>query len=452
VQSRVLHTGFVFAFAFALLALGLGYWQVWRAEGLENRGDNPRVAEAARRFDRGWIISADGVVLAETNLEQARRVYALPSLAQTVGYASTRFGDTGLELAYNETLNGEEGGDFLDFLEATFLPANAEGNDIVLTIDSNIQQAATTALAGRRGAAVVIDVQTGAILAMVSEPTFDANTLEDTFPQLTQSDQQPLLNRATQGVYPPGSTFKVVTAAAALDSGAIRPDTRVECRGEYVVQGFPIECEERGEGEYDFATAFGNSVNAIFAQVAVERLGWGTLTGYAQDFGFGSDLGFPIDASTSQLHGPNSGENDVLLASTGFGQGELLVTPLQMATVAATIANDGVRPTPYLVSEVRGKNGDVLERYQPDDAGRVVDSSVARVIAEIMAEYTPGEAVSGKTGTAETPSGPDHSWFIAFGPTDNPRYAVAVIIENAGFGADAARPAAMEIFAALGVA
>ena len=450
-QPRVLHISLLFAAAFVLLVFGLGYWQVWRAEGLENRGDNPRVAEAASRFDRGWIISSDGVTLAETDVELARRLYSTQSLAQTVGYASTRFGETGLELAYNEILNGEEGGSFFDFVEATFLPGRAEGNDIVLTIDSNIQQAANAALAGRRGAAVVIDIESGAVLAIASEPTFDPNTLDDTFPDLANNDQQPLLNRAIQGVYPPGSTFKVVTAAAALDSDAIETDTQVECHDAYVVDGFPIECESRGEGEYDFDYAFENSVNAIFAQVAVELLGWGTLTAYAEDFGFNTDLGFPIDASVSRLHPTGSSETDVLLASTGFGQGELLVTPLQMATVAATVANDGVRPKPYLLSEVRDKDGEVRERFRPDDAGRVMSADVARVIAEMMDEATPGDAIAGKTGTAETASGPDHSWFIAFGPTDNPRYAVAVIIENAGFGADAARPAAFEIFAALGV-
>lgn len=449
-QPRILHTALIFAAVFIVLAGGLGYWQVWRSESLENRGDNPRVAEAARRFDRGSIISADGVVLAETDTEAVVRTYALPSLSQTIGYASTRFGQTGLELGYNEALSGEEGGSFVDFLESTFLPDRAEGNDIVLTIDTNVQQAAVNALAGRKGAIVVLDAESGAIVALVSEPTFNPNTLDDSFDQLANSENQPLLNRATQGLYPPGSTFKILTAAAALDSGTIEPDTQVECFDEYVVQGFPIACT-RGEGRYSFTDAFENSVNAIFAQTAVERLGWPVLQAYSDRFGLGSDLNLPIDSSTSRLHNPGTEETDVLLATTGFGQGELLITPLQMAIVAATVANGGVRPTPYMVSEIRDDNGEVLQRFRPDDAGRVISAQAAAELSRLMDIATPGEAIWGKTGTAETPTGDDHSWWAGFGPGENPRYAIAVIVENAGFGSDVARPAAFEIFAALGI-
>ncbi|HET9199343.1 MAG TPA: penicillin-binding transpeptidase domain-containing protein, partial [Dehalococcoidia bacterium] len=296
-SNRILHAGAIFGAAFLVLVVGLGYWQVWRAEALDDRGDNPRVAEAARRFDRGSLISADGVVLAETDTERALRLYATPSLSQTVGYASTRFGQTGLELAANDALSGEEGGDFVDFLESTFLPDRAEGNDVVLTIDSNIQQAAVDALGGRKGAIVVMDTQTGAVLALVSEPTYDANTLDQSFPQLTENPNQPLLNRATQGLYPPGSTIKVLTAATAIDAGSITPETDVECNDAYVVDGFPIECV-RGEGTFPFLEAFENSVNAVFAQIAVERIGWQNFTSYANEMGFGTDLGLEIDASS----------------------------------------------------------------------------------------------------------------------------------------------------------
>ena len=450
-QSRIRHAGVIVGAAFLVLVIGLGYWQVWRAEALENRGDNPRVAEAARRFDRGSLISADGVVLAETDTERALRIYATPSLAQTVGYASTRFGQTGLELAANDALSGEEGGDFMEFLESTFLPDRAEGNDVVLTIDSGVQEAAVAALGGRKGAVVVMDAQTGALLALVSEPTFDANTLDQSFPQLTENPNQPLLNRATQGLYPPGSTIKVLTAAAAIDTGSIQPDTEVECIGEYVVDGFPIECV-RGEGRFSFLEAFENSVNAVFAQVAVERIGWAGFTAYANDIGFGTDLGMEIDTSSSRLHNPGTTESDVLLANTGFGQGELLVTPLQMAVLAATVGNGGVRPTPYLISEIREQDGEVLERFRPDDAGRVFSAQTAETMGMMMDAATPGSVIWGKTGTAETPTGEDHSWWIGFGPGNSPRYVIAVIVENAGFGSDAARPAAFQIFEALGIA
>jgi peptidoglycan glycosyltransferase len=450
VHNRILHAGVIFGAAFFVLVIGLGYWQVWRAEALDDRGDNPRVAEAARRFDRGSLISADGVVLAETDTERALRLYATPSLSQTVGYASTRFGQTGLELAANDALSGEEGGDFIDFLESTFLPDRAEGNDVVLTIDSNIQQAAVDALGGRKGAIVVMDTQTGAILALVSEPTFDANTLDQSFPQLTENPDHPLLNRATQGLYPPGSTIKVLTAATAIDTGSIAPETEVECNDAYVVDGFPIECV-RGEGRFSFLEAFENSVNAVFAQVAVERIGWSTFTSYANEMGFGSDLGLEIDASDSRLHNSGTEETDVLLANTGFGQGELLVTPLQMAVLAATVGNDGIRPTPYLISEIREQDGEVLERFRPDDAGRVFSSETAQTVGEMMDSATPGSGICGKTGTAETPTGADHSWWLGFAPCENPRYAIAVIVENAGFGSDAARPAAFQVFGALGI-
>ncbi|HET9201197.1 MAG TPA: penicillin-binding transpeptidase domain-containing protein, partial [Dehalococcoidia bacterium] len=278
----------------------------------------------------------------------------------------------------------------------------------------------------------------------------DANTLDQSFPQLTENPNQPLLNRATQGLYPPGSTIKVLTAATAIDTGSITPETDVECNDAYVVDGFPIECV-RGEGTFPFLEAFENSVNAVFAQVAVERIGWQNFTSYANEMGFGTDLGLEIDASSSRLHNSGTDETDVLLANTGFGQGELLVTPLQMAVLAATIGNDGIRPTPYLISEIREQDGEVLERFRPDDAGRVFSSQTASTMGEMMDAATPGSGICGKTGTAETPTGDDHSWWIGFAPCDNPRYAIAVIVENAGFGSDAARPAAFEVFQALGI-
>ncbi len=451
--------------AFVVLSGGLAYWQILRASDLGSRGDNPRVAQEAHSEDRGRILDRNGEVLAFTDPAAAQpRVYTRPSLAHVIGYTSIRFGQTGIELAEHERLSGVKSDDLFEFVWNELLNQHAKGDDVVLTIDGRLQDAAVDAMAGRTGAAVAIDPRTGEILAIVSNPAFDPNTIETLGDAIRDDPGRPLLNRATQGLYPPGSTFKTVTAAAALDTGLYKPDTRFACHDELVIDGFPIACANvpEGEGEYDWGFGFVHSINAVFAQTGVD-LGWGTLSEYAARFGFETGLGLEIDTSESTLAADPGSQ--VQLATTAFGQGELHATPLQMALVAATVANEGEVPQPHLVKRIQKPDGGrVLEERDPGPRGRAISREAARTLRDLMVRNV-GEAagapaaiagitVAGKTGTAETgvPGEEPHAWFIGFAPASDPVIAVAVIIENGGFGGSVAGPVAGDIMrAALGL-
>lgn len=448
--------------AFVALSGGLAYWQILRAADLNSRANNPRVAAVAHSKDRGSILDRNGGVLAHTDPNNpGPRGYVRPSLSQVIGYSSIRFGQTGIELSMHDFLSGQKATDVIQFLWNEVLGQRTKGDNVVLTIDPKIQDAAATAMGDRIGAAVALDPRSGEILAMISNPTYNANAIDEQGEALKADPRNPLLNRATQGLYPPGSTFKTITAAAALETGAWTIDKKFTCHTAIFIEGFRIACANvpEGEGTYDFGFGYAHSINALFAQVGVD-IGWGTLREYTNRFGFGSDLGMEIDVSRSTV---GNGTSKVSLATTAFGQGDLLVTPLQMALVAAAVANRGVVPQPHLVLRVDDVNGKPVLTRGASERGRAMNERVASILRDLMVRNVkeaagapaaiPNVAVAGKTGTAETgkPEELPHAWFIGFAPADNPKVAVAVIIEHAGFGGSVAAPIAGQIMrAALG--
>lgn len=458
-ERQLAATGTVAVLALLAFFGALTYWQVFRTD-LETDPHNPRLVNALEDTGRGRILDRTGNVLAST-LPDGSRHYTDASVAHAVGYLSTRYGAQGAELAFNDLLSGKAGASWRAALDAEFLRSGRHGLDVRLTIDPKIQAAAARALGARTGAVVALDPRNGEVLAMVSVPTYDPGGLNANGEQLLKDPMSPLLDRVTQGKYPPGSTFKTVTAASALENHAITPDTSVTCPGQVVIDGFPISCSNvpQGTGTYPFRNAFAYSVNAIFAQVGV-NLGWSKLTATADKFGFGSALRFTLDTAATQLHAPGSEETKVLLANTAFGQGELLATPLQMAVVAATIANGGVLVSPHLGYEAM--DGDqVVEKLEPPSSRRVLDATVAATLRDMMISVVDlgqavgapiaGVKVAGKTGTAETGQGTSHAWFIAFAPAENPVIALAVIVENGGRGGEVASPIAGQVLrAALG--
>jgi peptidoglycan glycosyltransferase len=284
---------------------------------------------------------------------------------------------------------------------------------------------------------------------MVSVPTYDPGALTE---ELVNDPTSPLLNRAAQGLYPPGSTFKTVTAISALSNGVIEPDTIVECDDEKVFDGFPVSCRNvpQGPGRYPFRDAYTFSVNAIFAEVGVAT-GWLRLLETAGDLGFGSEPSFTTETAASQVVNEESELSVPLLASTAFGQGELLATPLQMALVAAAVANGGVIVDPHL--GLGAYDGDErVAALESPGSRRVMSEDVAATMRDFMVSVVdnqqangvaiPGVQVGGKTGTAESGTGTSHAWFIAFAPADNPTIAVAVVVENGGQGGVVASPIA----------
>lgn len=457
-QRRVATVGVVTLLAGFFFLAVMAYWQVFRTDLASSEG-NPRLLADFNRPGRGSILDRDGNVLVETSGDGVR-IYTDASLAHVLGYLSARYGTQGVELAFNDVLSGARtDGGFADALNAEFRREDRQGEDVRLTIDPAVQAVAVEALAGRKGAAIAIDPVTGEILAIVSNPTFDPNTLEADGEALLADPDAPLLNRATQGLYPPGSTFKTVTAIAALSHGTIKADTEVTCPGEIVIDGFPISCNNvpQGTGTYPFFNAFVFSVNAIFGQVG-DRLGWPGLLETARALGFESAPEFTTATEASLVYQPGADLGRTLLASTAFGQGELLATPLQMALVAAAVANGGELATPHLGIESL-KDGRSTGRIEKAANRRMIDPGVAATVRDMMVGVVdnnqangvaiPGVKVGGKTGTAETGRGTSHAWFIGFAPADAPKVAVAVIVEDGGQGGVVAAPIAGAIMRAV---
>jgi peptidoglycan glycosyltransferase len=443
---------------FAALVFASSWWTVFGAEGLRDNPNNRRILFEEQRIKRGIIRAADGEVLAANRAlpgDRYERRYPTGELfSHPVGFTSLDRGRIGLEEYYNDELTGRRS-DPIGALERLLGPRDV-GDDLRTTLSPQAQKTAYDGLAGRNGAVVALDVETGAVRVLAATPTFDP----------TDPKNAATFNRATQGRFPPGSTFKTVTAAAALDSGRYEPSSLVSGANGKVISGTPLD-NFGGEdfGEIDLTTALTNSVNTVWAEVA-EKLGKDTMAEYMRKFGFYEDP--PMDYPDEQmlpsgeagprgrLLSPTSGQIDV--GRMGIGQDKLLVTPLQMATVAQTIANGGVRMKPRLVEKVLDPDGRTIDEPLPQEAERVMSEDTASKLGDMMrnvveqgtgtAAQLEGVDVSGKTGTAEVGDGTDDLWFIGF--TD--RFAVAAMLERqtGGTGGGDAAPIAAEVLKALG--
>jgi penicillin-binding protein A len=461
-SRTITHIAFLVVLAFAIVSLDLVYWQVFRAPELDRRAGNPRAAQALQEVDRGAIVDRHGAMLAKSVRGQNgfSRQYTLPELSPLIGYSNVRFGQAGIEKGFNEQLSGSAG-DLGQALTELALQRPRVGDTLTLSIDAKLQQAADQALGDTLGAAIVMKPQTGEILAMATKPFFDANKLETDMAQLQDNPAAPLLDRATQGLYPPGSTFKILTASAVLADGVANPDTHINQSGDtFVVDGFTVRGSNlpRGLANPTLAQALQYSCNPCFAQLGLQ-LGWPRLQQAADGFGIGKPIPFDVPVATSRLHDPGADLSRVLLANTAYGQGQLQVTPLHMALITAAIANGGTMPQPHLVIRQSTRSGEPVTEFSGGSLGSPMDGRVAGEVRQMMVAVVdqgsgtlakiPNVQVAGKTGTAETGGGqaPD-AWFTAFAPANQPRYVVTVIREHKGEGADQAAPMAKAILAA----
>jgi penicillin-binding protein A len=449
-----------FALLFVALLAQLTYVQVFAAPKLQTNASNTRSIAAEMKVDRGSIVSADGVKLAVNRLENEYYVREYPEGSLTspwLGYNSQRYGRAGVERVYNEELSGQSGLLGITSYWDELLNKTHEGADLTLTIDVSVQRAAAAALGERRGAVVALDPSTGAILAMVSYPRYDPNSLDEIWSELNKDTDTPLLNRAVQGRYPPGSVFKMVVAGAALEEGAVTPETEFTDTGSVTAGGFVVNnYGDNVYGEHDFAKAFASSINTTFAKVGV-ALGADTLARYAANFGFGTEFPWKMGGTPSFF--PAAGEIDKAhLAQVSYGQGEVLSTPLSIALVASAMANDGQIMKPYLVARIAKRDGSVLEETDADVWLRPISRETAAIVRDLMVQVVKsgtgtaaalsGVQVAGKTGTAEVTDDEPHAWFAGFAPADNPKVVVAVLVENAGTGGSVAAPIAREVMAA----
>ncbi|HEV3477846.1 MAG TPA: penicillin-binding protein 2 [Gaiellaceae bacterium] len=465
------------------LIVGTTYWQAWAAPSLADRRDNAIKVVAQFTIKRGAIFAADGSVLARNRPRKAsgktfyfRRYPARQRFAHAVGYSTQARARSGVEQSRNDYLTGANANlaTLLDTTLDRLRGATIEGNDLFLTLRPAAQKVAMRALGGQCGAAVALDPQTGKVLVMASSPSYDPNLIERNFAQAQRASGPcpvaPLLNRASSGLFTPGSIFKVVTAAAALDSG------RYSANSTFYDPGYCIEYGRR-VNNYDTSSPFGtvnftqamvNSINSSFCEMG-KRLGPELILDYARRFGFYADPPVDLPAGERSPSGLYQGgrllrrsqESRVDPGRLAFGQERMVVTPLQMAMVAGGIANRGVVMEPYLTDRVRKPDRRLLVRMKPDELRRAVKPEVAEQIAAMMegvvaggtgtAAQIPGVRVAGKTGTAETGrAGRNTAWFIAFAPVDNPRVAIAVVLQNqTATGGTVAAPIAKQIMEAL---
>ncbi|WP_298889855.1 penicillin-binding protein 2 [uncultured Serinicoccus sp.] len=447
----------VFAMFTALL-LSTTWIQFVQADDLRDRAGNRRTLIENYSRDRGAIL-VDGNPIASSEptddeLEWLRRYQQPSRYAHVTGYYSFTYGaGLGLERAEDSLLAGTDDSLFYQRLSDVVTGRPASGASLELTIDPDVQAAAVEALGDRRGAAVALDPRTGEILAMVSRPSFDPNALsshrlsavDEAYVALTEDPARPLTNRAIAGdLYPPGSTFKLVVAAAALESGEYEPDTELEGGLTYTLPGTETTLPNFGGAACDpedrptLAESVQVSCNTSFAWLAGE-LGEDALRQQSEAFGFGEPLEVPMSVTPSIY--PDE-LDDAQLALTGIGQFEVRETPMQVAMISAAIANGGVTMTPYLVEEVRNSDLEVIESAEPRTRSRAVSSQTAQQLTDMMelvveqgsgqSAALPGVEVAGKTGTAEYgDSGAAHAWFTGFAPAEDPQIAVAVIVESA---------------------
>jgi len=460
---------------FALLVAFTSRWTIFDAAALRSNPLNKRGLLEQERIARGRILAADGTVLARST-RGAEGTYEREypkgeEFAHAIGYSYTDLGQSGLERFRNSALNGQTGTNLQTILDQ-LQGKRPQGDEVLTTLDPKAQQTAITALGERRGAVVALDPRDGAVKVMVSTPSFDPNKLlaRGAYARLTKDTQgRPLVNRAIQFGYAPGSTFKVVTATAAIDTGQFTPQSTLSGRNDILVSGVPLG-NDNGEslGQITLTEALAKSVNTVWAQVA-EKLGKQTMARYMTRFGFDRkpELDYPAEEMSAsgeylgeKILSPTSSHVDV--GRMGIGQDKLAVVPLQMAEVAAAVADHGRLMAPHLTERIVDPDGRTVQRISPRTQSIVMKPASASAVTSMMEAVVnegtgteaqiPGVQVAGKTGTAETQIGTaiNNVWFIAFAPAANPRVAIAVTLEQVpGQGASFAAPVAREVMEVL---
>jgi peptidoglycan glycosyltransferase len=452
---------------FLSLMVNSTYLQYIRADELNSRNDNKRVRDAEFSRERGAIL-VHGRSVAESKptkdeFKFQRRYPEPKKYAHLTGYYSYTYGRNAVELTQNDILSGSDPRLFVNRVVDMFGNSQPKGGDVSLTIDPKAQTAAYDGLQalggdGIKGAVVALDPSTGAILSMVSSPSYDPNRLAShdlsalpkAWKQLNEDPARPMLNRGVQEIFPPGSTFKLVTAAAALSSGQYTPGSKVPGGTSLDLPLTDTDLPNEngmscGGDKITLTQALMVSCNVAFGWLGLQ-LGDDALREQAEKFGFGDE--YLTDLNDQAVSRFPADPDEPQTALSAIGQFDVAATPLQMAMVTAGIANGGTVMKPYLVDEVRSPNLDVLDKANPEPYRSAVSSSVARDLTQMMIEVVdggtgqtaqiPGIKVAGKTGTAQSSVDRNpYAWFVSFAPADNPKVAVAVLVEDAGVERDA---------------
>jgi peptidoglycan glycosyltransferase len=447
---------------FLALLVSTTWIQYFRADSLNDDPRNARSLYAQFGTNRGPIVVGDEAIASSVPVDDEwnyQREYAHGRLyAPLTGFYSLVSGTSAIEQAENDFLAGSADALWVDRLQNLLTGTDAQGSSVELTIDPEAQQAAWDALGDQRGAVVALEPSTGRILALVSKPTFDPNDLatHDTgaaqqayLDLVNDDDRDPLESRATTTIYPPGSTFKLVTTAAALESGDYTPESVIPAPSSYTLTGTQTSVGNfagtscASSGEMTLADALRISCNTAYLDLAGD-LGAEAMNDQAEKFGFGSGFTIPFSTSASQYDPDPEAMSTDKVELSGIGQGSVLATPLQVAMVSAAIANDGEVMEPYSVERVRDPELEVVSETRPSSLGEAVSGDTASALTDMMVSVVEdgsgtqaaisGTTVAGKTGTAQhgDNSDPPHVWFTGFAPADDPQVAVAVVVEQGG--------------------
>lgn len=446
---------------FGLLLLNTNYLQVVRAEDLHNDSSNPRLILEEYSRERGPILVGDQAIASsietDDRLKYQRQYAEGPLYAPATGFYSIVYGASGIEAEANSILAGTDDSLFVRRVIDQLTGEQVKGGSVQLTLNARAQQAAYNGLRGRKGAVVALDPATGAILALVTSPSYDPSVLSshDTAAvraarkRLTAAPDKPMLDRALRETYPPGSTFKLVTAAAALESGKFQRNSQVLNAAQLDLPQTTVNlpnydgqpCSAGGRATLE--DALKRSCNAAFGKVGLD-LGVDAVREQAEKFGFNRAFEVPMRTARSrfplELDAPQT-------AQSAIGQFDVRATPLQMAMVAAAIGNRGVLMHPFLIREVRAPDLSVLDRTNPDEIGAAVSPQTADTLAEMMVTVVEqgtgsnaridGVRVGGKTGTAQQGDNRrPHAWFVSLAPINDPKVAVSVVLEDGGGAAE----------------
>jgi penicillin-binding protein A len=450
-KGRIETLTIFFSVFFIILALYLSNLMILGHNRYAGSMKNPRSLENFRY--RGEIFDRRGEALAvsRNSGNETRRVYPQKDLfSPLVGYAHMRLGKEGIEKFQDSHLNGRR-------LPLTIYEAFAfingkklHGQDVFLTLDARVQGIIRTAMGDHQGAVIVLNAQTGEILGLVSLPTYDPNMISRDWEKLKGDRNAPLMNRVIDGRYPPGSTFKILTLAAALELGYVDSTTTYRCPGYFDIGAYRIhEAHDAAHGTVNIEGALMHSCNVAFAQMGL-KLGAQNLCEYAKSFKLLEP--FTIDGlQVKECNFPDASElTEGGLAQSAFGQGELVLSTLHLALIASAIAGEGKMMKPRIIKGIGSRRDNQIFLTHPEVWCQPISASTANQVKNMMVQVVekgtgygarvPGITVAGKTGTAENPHGETHAWFVAIAPADKPEYVVAAILENAGYGGRVAAP------------
>lgn len=445
-QKSIKRVGIMLMLMFLLCGAYLVKIVCFDRQGMMVNSYNPRINSADTTIKRGDIKDIDGYVYAYSEYadgQYVRKYNDAVNASQVVGYVSA--GKYGIEAAENFTLQNIDS-ELFQRLQSFIKGTEVEGDSVCLTIDKDLQDIASKLMGTNKGAVVVEEVSTGRILCMVSKPQFNPQTVGENWDSLKDDETSPLLNRASQGLYTPGSIFKIVTAVSAIRNIPDVDNITYDCNGETEFTDKVIHCyKNKSHGTENITDAFANSCNVFFSEIGV-KIGAAALGKTADDMLFNKGISFDLSQSTPSVQ-LNSSSSESELVETSIGQGRTMVTPLFMAGIAQAIANNGVMMKPYVVDHIENFAEKTVETKVPETYATILTSEESQKLKEMMVEVvnrgTGAKAnsdyfqVAGKTGTAENPGGNDHLWFVGFAPADNPQYAVSVVLENGDGSANA---------------